>query len=96
MRENAASKARRYLVEGRVVVTVVRTGGVMARVRGDGRVWDAGYLQGRWYCNCWARTDQCAHLRALRLITAPDLTESTIVDHRTIGERGDASRFEGR
>ena len=83
VRENAATKARRYLTEGRVVITVVRAGCVMARVRGDGAIHDAGYLRGRWYCSCPARTDQCAHLRALRMVTAPDLS-TDIVDHRTI------------
>ena len=36
MRENAATKARRYLCEGRVVVTGVAPNRVEARVRGDG------------------------------------------------------------
>ena len=73
-RENAYSKARRYLVEGRVIVTRVSDRIVAARVRGDGAIYDSMWQAGVWSCSCVARTDQCAHLRALRLITAPEAT----------------------
>ena len=76
MRENAAAKGRRYLTEGRVIVTAARAGHyVRAAIRGDGTVYRAGWDAGTWWCRCPARTDQCAHLAALRLVTAPDLEE---------------------
>ena len=73
MRENAATKAGRYLVEGRVVITRVAAGRVDALIRGDGAVYAAGYRNGAWNCDCSARSDACSHLRALRLTTAVDL-----------------------
>ena len=73
MRDNAALKARRYLTEGRVIITRVSDRIVAARVRGDGAIYDSTWQAGTWSCNCPALTDQCAHLRALRLVTAPDL-----------------------
>ena len=73
MRENAATKARRYLTEGRVVVTHVSQGRVDASIRGDGIIHLATFRTGCWSCTCEVRTDQCSHLIALRLCTAPDL-----------------------
>ena len=74
-RQSAASKARTYLAEGRVIVTHARPRvSVRARVRGDGAVYRCGWEAGTWHCDCPYRTDQCAHLIALRLISAPDLT----------------------
>ncbi len=77
MRENAAIKARRYLVEGRVIITRVAANRVDAFIRGDGAVYAAGYRNGAWNCDCSARSDACSHLRALRLTTAVDLPPST-------------------
>ncbi len=74
-RENAATKAHRYLVEGRVIVTRVSDRVVAARVRGDGAIWDAIYHAGRWSCSCPAN-DRCSHLRAVRLVTAPEVVVS--------------------
>ncbi len=75
-RENAATKARRYLTEGRVIVTHARPGhSVHATIRGDGTIHHAYWRSGAWVCDCPVRTDQCAHLIALRLVTAPDLDE---------------------
>jgi hypothetical protein len=73
MRENAALKARRYLSEGRVVLTRVEPGRVEAYVRGDGRIYSAGFAAGLWLCDCPALSQSCCHLRALRLVTAVDL-----------------------
>ena len=73
MRETAATKARRYLAEGRITLIDVAEFRVSARVRGDGRIYDAGYRNGAWSCTCPARSDACSHLRALRLTTAVDL-----------------------
>jgi hypothetical protein len=52
--------ARRFLAESRLTIRQAsHTNGVVAHVRGDsGRI-----------CNCIARSDQCAHLIALKLIT---------------------------
>lgn len=71
-RENAHDKGRRYLVEGRLTVRQAsRASGVIAFVRGDsGLVYRAEWSPDiDWLCNCPARTDQCAHLVALRLVT---------------------------
>lgn len=73
MRESAAIKGRRYLTEARVIVTGAAPGHVDATARGDGAMYRLGYRHGSWHCTCPARTDQCAHLTALRLITCPDL-----------------------
>lgn len=74
-RENAASKAARYLGEGRLIVERITPGrGLEAICRGDGTVYRLGWNPSGWWCECPARSDQCAHLRAARLVTAPDLT----------------------
>lgn len=74
-RENAATKATRYLTEGRLIVTAVDRLEVHATCRGDGHLWHQHYRAGLWTCTCPARTDQCAHLRALRTVTAVDLED---------------------
>lgn len=71
-RENAQAKGRRYLTEGRLTVRQVdQRAGVLAHVRGDsGLTYRAEWCPDwGWSCNCPARTDQCAHLVALRLVT---------------------------
>lgn len=73
MRESAFDKSRRYLVEGRLVVTEVTASTVKARVRGQGSIHRTGYDDGRWACSCPAVTVQCAHIRALKLIVAVDI-----------------------
>ena len=73
VRDSASAKSRRYLAEGRVIIIRVSDDRVLARVRGDGHIWLVIYESGRWSCPCPARTDQCSHLRALRLITAVGL-----------------------
>jgi hypothetical protein len=70
VRENAEAKAKRYLGEARVIVVSVSDDRVLARVRGDGSVWLVMFKGGVWFCPCPARTDQCSHLRAVRLVTA--------------------------
>jgi hypothetical protein len=72
-RENAYAKSRRYLIEGRVIVEAVNSRGVLAKVRGDGRIYTVDYYAGAWSCDCPARSDRCAHLLAVRLVTAVDL-----------------------
>lgn len=72
-RENAAAKARRYLTEGRVILTNVSDGHVVASVRGEGAIYISTYAYGTWRCSCPAHSDGCCHLRALRLVTAPEV-----------------------
>lgn len=74
MRENAAAKAKRYLTEGRIILTDVSEGHVAASVRGEGAIYTSTYAYGTWRCSCPARTDTCCHLKALRLVTAPEVT----------------------
>jgi hypothetical protein len=72
LRESADTKAKRYLVEGRVIITRVSDRVVHAKVRGDGRLYDVTFT-GYWSCPCEVRTDRCAHLRAVRMVTAPEV-----------------------
>jgi hypothetical protein len=73
--EGAPAKARRYLTEGRLTVRELYANAVVATCRGDGETYRLGYYgpdvtgnAGLWHCSCPARSDQCAHLRALRLV----------------------------
>ncbi len=78
-RESAHDKGRRYLVEGRLTIRAYsRTAGVVALVRGDsGLVYRAEWSPDLgWSCNCLARSDACAHLVALRLVTIVNEQES--------------------
>lgn len=68
-REDAATKARRYLSEGRLHVLLVHKDRVFAECKGDGAIWHPVYARGRWGCDCPAGAARnCAHLRALRLV----------------------------
>ena len=70
MREDAATKARRLLVEGRLRVQRVDEGVGTARAscRGDsGAIYHVGRENGRWLCSCPALT-RCSHVRALQLV----------------------------
>lgn len=72
-RENAASKARRLLLEGRVRVRLVHRGRAWVEVRGDsGRIHNVAYRHGRWSCTCEARSLSCSHLRATWLVIAEE------------------------
>lgn len=71
----AEAKGRRYLAEGRLLVTAVTGDVVEATCRGDGAVYRLGW-HGTWECSCPARTERCAHLTALRLVVIrPGLEE---------------------
>ena len=85
-RETVEAKARRYLGEGRLVVTQVLGDHVSAVCQGDTGAYDLGYSPGRgWWCYCPVRDDRCSHLATLMLVTirrrgAPiinSVTEST-------------------
>jgi len=69
-REDAPAKARRYLVEGRVLIAAAGPGYVTAAVRGDGAIHHVTYRRGGWACDCPAR-GRCCHLLAVGLVTAP-------------------------
>ncbi len=71
MRENAALKARRLLVEGRLVVRRIDDGAIEATVRGDSaRIYRVGFdaIHNRWWCTCPA-VGRCSHCAALMLVT---------------------------
>jgi uncharacterized Zn finger protein len=68
MTENAATKARRLLVEGRVDVEHRRGREVRAIVRGDsGEQYVVEHTAGAWTCSCPAMS-QCSHVRAVQLV----------------------------
>jgi hypothetical protein len=71
VRENAAAKARRYLGEGRVRIIACdeEAGTILAEVRGSGAVYGAGHGAGGWACDCEAKSKDCAHVLALKLVT---------------------------
>lgn len=71
VRETVDAKARRYLVEARIRVLRCDedAGHLEAEVRGDCRIYSAGRDGEGWFCTCAARTVDCSHVRALRLIT---------------------------
>ena len=70
-RENAQAKARRYLIEGRVMIRSVGPQGVRAHVRGQGHVYAVAYESGGgWSCTCPARTPRCCHVVAVQLVVA--------------------------
>lgn len=63
-RENAATKSRRLLVEGRVCIRRVDGRGVLASVRGDsGAIRTVLYEHG-WTCDCEYR-GRCSHILAV-------------------------------
>lgn len=68
-RENAEAKGRRYLVEGRLMVTTLDHEHVTATARGSGHLYRCGHnAADGWWCTCPARS-RCAHLVALQLVT---------------------------
>ena len=68
-RENARTKAARYLLEGRCIIRFVDGERVLARVRGR-EVYDVEHVAGSgWSCNCLAR-GRCAHILAVSHVVA--------------------------
>jgi hypothetical protein len=65
LRENALSKGRRYVAEGRLVVRSLNAETARAECHGDGAIYSIGFEHGRWSCNCPAV--------ALGLVTAFEL-----------------------
>ena len=69
-KENAPTKAMRYLVEGRCIIRIVDEDRVVARVRGR-EVYDVEWSHGSgWSCSCPARSTHCAHRLAVAHVTA--------------------------
>lgn len=69
MREDAQTKARRYLTEGRLHTVEVAAETIGALCRGDGEIHRLGWnTVDDWTCSCKAMTTRCAHLLALRLV----------------------------
>lgn len=69
-RETVDAKARRYLIEGRLVVEYAHGVHVRAQCRGQGARYLVVHDPGGWFCSCPARS-RCAHLVAVQLVTAP-------------------------
>ena len=69
-REDIATKAARYLAEGRLIITRVDGDHITATCRGSGAVHSCGHDpdRGDWWCDCPARRT-CAHLVALQRVT---------------------------
>lgn len=69
MREDARTKGRRYVAEGRLTVTRADGDHVIATCRGNGAIYRLGHNPSRgWWCTCPAR-GTCAHVHALGLVT---------------------------
>ena len=70
-REDVAAKARRYLTEGRLLVTLVTAEGrVEAMCSGSGaRVYRLGRDPAGWWCTCAVHGPRCSHVAALKLVT---------------------------
>lgn len=69
-RENARSKGRRYLAEGRLVIRSLDRRSIKAECRGDGAIYQLGWdLDSGWFCSCPA-LGRCSHLFALGLVVA--------------------------
>lgn len=68
-RENYRTKARRFLIEGRVVLhEVTRQGSVSATVRGESDFYKVTCTpQGYWSCPCYAK-GRCSHVEAVSLV----------------------------
>ncbi len=69
MRENAQTKGKRYVAEGRLLVDHVANAEIRARCRGDGAIYRLTVRDGRWTCDCPA-LGRCSHLYALGLVVA--------------------------
>lgn len=83
-REGVEAKGRRYLVEGRLIVTTVDASRdrIEATCRGAGEVYQLGHDRGGWWCTCPART-RCSHLTALTMVTACRAHQSGRPDEQT-------------
>lgn len=76
-RENAETRGKRYLAEGRLQVKAISTGRILATCRGSGATWNLGHLNGVWFCECPARS-RCSHLWALQLVVSVPMRSRSI------------------
>ncbi len=68
-REDAATKARRLLGEGRVTVRHLSDDRIEASVRGDSaRLYSVTWTPAGWSCPCDALMAHCSHVRAAQLV----------------------------
>jgi uncharacterized Zn finger protein len=77
-REDAHTKASRYLVEGRVVLESVQRRRVHARVRGTDRFHHVHWTgDNGWQCDCPALRATCSHINAVqRVVCIPPPKET--------------------
>jgi uncharacterized Zn finger protein len=74
-RENVDTKARRYLLEGRLQVRYCGPEGVRAFVRGQGELYHVTFTPGSsWHCSCAAK-GRCCHLVATQLVVTVALPQ---------------------
>lgn len=92
MREDAKTRARRLLVERRVMIAVVRPGAVLACVRGDsGEVREVRWDPRRgWACTCPA-IGLCSHGHAVASVVVVP-SDATGVISRPRGSSNEACR----
>lgn len=75
--ENRQTKARRYLVEGRLDIRRVTDHQIIAVCRGNGARYGLGWSQSKgWHCDCIARMEDCCHVLALKLVVTPATARS--------------------
>jgi uncharacterized Zn finger protein len=68
-REDAQTKARRLLAEGRVTLRHLEPDRIGASVRGDSAcVYRVGWEPSGWHCDCAAVSIRCSHVRAVMLV----------------------------
>jgi hypothetical protein len=72
VRENAETRGRHYLAEGRLIITRLGEKAIVANCRASGAVHELGWRAGSgWFCTCPARST-CSHLVALQLVMVVD------------------------
>jgi hypothetical protein len=88
VRENAARKAERLLISGRVFIRRVNASEVVACVRGDsGELYEAGWIRGRWRCSCPA-LGACSHLIAVQRVALTPGSGLITERAQAVAERG--------
>jgi SWIM zinc finger len=78
VRESVETKARRYLIEGRIRVRLCNeeSGIANAEIRGSGAVYAVDHDDKGWRCSCPAKSKDCAHILALKLLTVLEPREA--------------------
>jgi hypothetical protein len=66
-RTNVNAKALQILLERRLTVTAIGVGygTIQAECRGSDTIYHLGRSDGKWYCSCEHKGQDCSHLRAL-------------------------------